>query len=111
MNFTHDMYRPVQKLGKFSIAEHTYYNNSSRLHCKDNIFDVFGAYCSKDPYRPESPSSPRFTPREILERQDLWAYKKGLFIYPGVDENASEVAFEFSKISTFELVSDKSSVE
>lgn len=96
--FERDMYRPVQKLGKFSIAEHTYYNHPGRLHCKDNIFDVFGAYCSKDPYRSESPNSPYFTPREILERQDLWAHKKGLFIYPGGGKNALETALEFSKI-------------
>lgn len=96
-SFTRDMYRPVQKLGKFSIAEHTYYNNPSRLHCKDNIFDVFGAYCDVNP--DYSVPSPRFTPREILKRQDLWANKKGLFIYPGSRKNRSELAIEFARLN------------
>jgi len=96
--FERDMYNQLQKLGKLSIAEHTYYNNPAYYHCANNIFDVFGAYCRKEPNNPRVPSCPYFTPREILERQDLWAHKKGLFIYPGEGENALETALEFSKI-------------
>lgn len=104
-HFKRDMYRPVQKLGKFSIAEHTYYNHPGRLHCKDNIFDVFGAYCKVNP--DYSVPAPCFTPREILERKDLWADKKGLFIYPGTLKNTLEVAVEFSKIKNFEHIPKK----
>ena len=96
--FERDMYRPLQKLGKLSIAEHTYYNNPAYFHYPDNTFDVFGAYCRKDPNNLGVPSCPYFTPREILERQDLWKHKKGLFIYPGEGKNALETALEFSKI-------------
>lgn len=98
--FRRELYKSLQKLGRFSIAEHTYYNNESGLHCKNNIFDVFGAYCRKDPYRPKYPTVPYFAPREILERQDLWAHKKGLFIYPGEQKDLWETAIEFSKIKS-----------
>ena len=99
-SFMH-FYRPLEKLGKLTIAEHTYYNNPSRLHCKNNVFDIFGAYCKKNSFNPESPSTPYFSPREILERRDLWGHKKGLFIYSGDAKDSLEVAFELSKIDKF----------
>jgi hypothetical protein len=104
-SFKRDMYRPLQKLGRFSIAAHTRYNSPSRLYCKDNIFDVFGAYCKVNP--DYSVPAPCFTPREILERKDLWADKKGLFIYPGIRTNVLDVAIEFSKIKGFEQAHKK----
>ena len=108
-SFMH-FYRPLEKLGKLTIAEHTYYNNPSRLNCENNVFDVFGAYCKKNPFRSESPTAPCFSPREILKRQDLWAHKKGLFIYPGNVRDSLELAIEFSKIKLVKPVPDGNNI-
>ncbi|GAH39525.1 unnamed protein product, partial [marine sediment metagenome] len=52
-----------------------------------------------------------FTPGEILKRQDLWAHKKGLFIYPGTTKNdVTATALEFSRIRTIQPVQDSNDV-
>lgn len=97
-SFTRDLYRPFDKFGKLTIAEHTYFDNASRLHCKDNEYDIFGAYCMIKALRPGSPTAPYFTPRGILQRRDLWGNKKGLFIYTFPETETWKIALEFSKI-------------
>ena len=65
---------------------------------------MFGAYVGVTKENKKHPHLPLFTPREILERQDLWAHKKGLFVWAGGDPHG--VALEFSRIRAIQPVSD-----
>lgn len=104
MSQPHCLYNATQHLGKLIINEHTYFDVPERLnHAKQNEgevpYDIFGACVSITKENKGSAKEPYFTPKEILERQYLWA-DKGLFIYPGEAQNAAAVAYEFSKIRT-----------
>lgn len=95
--FGDHIYDATRPLGKLSIGEHTYYDESWRQKAKIP-YDIFGAYVNTSKENRKKPKLKFFTPQEILERQELWAHKKGLFIYPGSRENAARIAREFSKI-------------
>ena len=71
---------------KIKIAEHTYYNIPFLHNDKRRPYDVFGAYVNTVTTNEKYPDRPYFTPREILERQDLWTHKKGLMLYPKEDK-------------------------
>lgn len=92
------LYNALAELGKLKIAEHTYYDIPAIIKDKKIPYDIMGVYLNVTKHNDKHPTAPYFTPREILERQDLWAHKKGLFIYPD-DENIEKVAEMLSKIS------------
>ena len=109
------LYNATQHLGKLIINEHTYFDvpeslNHTRLNEDKVPYDIFGAYVSINKKNPKNPKAPYFTPREILERQELWSGKKGLFIFPGYPKNAATVALEFSKIRTAKPVPESNAV-
>ena len=110
--YSRHLYNATPALGKLVISEHTYRDIPWKLKDKRRPFDVFGAYISikKDnPTHPDGPG-PFFTPREILARQDLWAQKKGLFIFPGYGDRLVEVVHEFSKIGKVRPVRDSNDI-
>jgi len=111
--FGKHLYNCTRRLGKFTISEYTYYDIPSthtEKAAERRPYDIFGAYVGVN--KQDKPYTKRalFAPREILERQDLWAHKKGLFIYPGSVENAAAIALEFSKIKTVYTVRDSNDV-
>jgi hypothetical protein len=92
------LYNATVKLGKYIIAEYTYYDlPKSVKQDPRRPYDFFGAYVSVTKENRTKPNLTLYTPKEILERQDLWATKKGLFIYVRV-KDAMEVAQEFCNI-------------
>lgn len=94
-------YNALIQLGKLKIAEHTYYNIPSLHNDKRRPYDVFGAYVNTTTKNPKYSDRPYFTPKEILERQDLWAHKKGLMLYPN-DSERLQVAEMLSRIAFIE---------
>lgn len=97
-HFKRDFSHPFQNLGVLSIAEHTYFNNQSRIYCENNRYDIFGAWCEVE--TDKSIPAPKFTPEDILMHKEYWSFpKKGLFIYPGEGEDIKKVAKDFLKIS------------
>jgi hypothetical protein len=101
------LYNATRSLGKLVIAEHTYRDIPAKIKDKRRPYDIFGAYVSVTKKDPTGQKTPVFTPKEILERQTLWAHKKGLFVYPShVPDISAAVALEFSKIKTIRPVSD-----
>jgi len=95
--FGRHLFDATRNLGELAVNEDTYYDVPAR---RRNIrrYDIFGAYVGVRKKNDKHPKLPLFTPREILERQDLWAHTSGLFIYPGSAKNTALVAREFSKI-------------
>lgn len=104
------LYNATSSLGKFVIAEHTYYDIPAKIKDVRRPYDIFGAYVKIVKENKKNPKQPYFTPQEILQRQELWSHKKGLFIYPGSRENAAAVALEFSKIRFVQPVQDSNSI-
>lgn len=98
-NYRNHMYNATRLLGKYVVAEYTYYDRPINPGYKKIPYDIFGAYVSVTKQNKKHPHLPFFTPKEILERQDLWAHKKGLFVYPGHAKVAAPLALEFSKIT------------
>lgn len=94
-------YNALIQLGKLKIAEHTYYNISSLHNDKRRPYDVFGAYINTVTTNKKFPDRPYFTPREILERQDLWAHKEGLMLYPKED-NIPNIVVSLAKITSID---------
>ena len=93
------LYNATVKLGRQIITESTYYDLPivhKRNPDPNRPYDIFGAYVGVTKRNKKNPHLTLYTAREILARQDLWAHKKGLFIYAGND--APEVALEFWKI-------------
>ncbi len=106
--FKNHIYNALVELGKWKIAEHTYFDIPAKIKDKKRPYDVMGAYLDITKHNDKYPTAPCFTPREILERQDLWAHTKGLFIYPD-DENIEKIAEMFSKISDIQPETTKKS--
>lgn len=105
------MYNAARYLGKHVIAEFTYYDLPGKIKNTKIPYDIFGAYVSVTKENKNHPHLPYFTASEILERQDLWAHKRGLFIYPGYPrKDADAVALEFSKITSIHPVRDSNRV-
>jgi hypothetical protein len=108
------LYDATRFLGKLVMGTQTYYDippDHPKKAGRTRPYDVFGAWVNVTKQDKSSSRYPLFTPREILERQDLWAHKKGLFIYPGGnDESITAVAREFSKIKTIHPVQDSNDV-
>lgn len=78
--FKRDFSKPFPNLGFLSIAEHTYFNNPSRIYCENNKYDIFGAWCVPDPNY--NVISPRFSPEDIfIKYKYYWQDTKGLFFY------------------------------
>jgi hypothetical protein len=100
------LYDVTRMLGKNVMALGTY--NDVPPTPEQKPYDIFGAAVSITKENKRRPDHPYFTPREILERQELWAHKKGLFIYAMGKEDADIklVALEFSKIKTIYPVRD-----
>jgi len=93
------LYNAAAQIGKYIIAEYTYYdlpvvhrNNPD----KNRPYDIFGAYVGVTKENKHNPNLNLYTPKEILERKELWSHKKGLFIYSG--NAAPEVSREFWKL-------------
>ncbi len=93
------IYNVVVELGKWKIAEHTYFDNPKKINDRRRPFDIFGAYISTTKRNRRNPKTPFFTAKEILERQELWAHKRGLMLYPKEDE-IKAVANQLSQIKT-----------
>lgn len=106
------LYNATCAIGKLAIAEYTYYDipwtHSKKLE-KQRPYDIFGAYVGVTKENKKHPHLPFFTPKEILERQYLWAHKKGLFIFAGYD-NPGRVAREFLRIGAIQPVQDSNDV-
>ncbi len=96
--FPYHMYEVVRDLAKLKIAEHTYYDIPKKITDKNRPYDVLGAYINVSKYNPNYPKAPFFTLHEILERQQLWAHKHGLMLYPKEDR-AEQIAEMLCKIS------------
>jgi hypothetical protein len=92
-------YNTLVNLGKYKIAEHTYYNVPSPPRDKKIPYDIFGAYVSVTPQNEKYPDAPYFTIRQILERQDLWSDKKGLMLFPR-ETQIAEVVEDLASIKT-----------
>lgn len=102
------LYNATCALGKFAIAEYTYYDipwSHSKILEKKRPYDIFGAYVGVTKENKKHPHLPLFTAKEILQKQYLWAHKKGLFIYAGYDDPGS-VAREFLRIISIQPVQD-----
>lgn len=99
----------TRRLGKLTISEYTYYDipstHTKRMEEK-RPHDIVGIFVDVRKENPYNKRLPLFTPREILERQDLWAHNKGLLIYTANKEKALLVAREFSRIKTIKPVPD-----
>lgn len=108
--FPYHIYDAAKDLGKLKIAEYTYYNIPWKIsgNTKKRPYDIFGAYINVSKHNPRHPEAPFFTPREILERQDLWTHTKGLFFYPH-HENMEKVAEMLSEISDIQPKTTKRS--
>ena len=89
------------RLGKYKIAEHTYYNIKGISKNPKRPFDIFGAYIRTTTRNDIYPDRPHFTPKEILERQDLWGGCKGLMLYP-YEKEVDKVAAMLSQIKYIE---------
>lgn len=109
-DYPNHLYNATRQLGKYVVAEYTYYDRPLRISLTKIPYDIFGVFVSIREENKDHPHLPFFTPREILQRQDLWAHKKGLFIYPGRRKNAAEVALEFSKITSVRPVRDSNDI-
>lgn len=109
-DYRNHIYNATRQLGKYVVAEYTYYDRLLSTGYKNIPYDIFGAFVSMRKENKDHPHLLFFTPREILERQDLWAHKKGLFVYPGRRENAAEVSLEFSKIKSIHPMRDSNNV-
>ena len=100
----------TRRLGKLTISEHTYYDLPS-THTKQmeekRPHDIVGIFVDVRKENPYNKHLPFFTPREILEQQDLWTHKKGLLVYTENKQRAILVADEFSRIKTIKPVPDK----
>jgi hypothetical protein len=94
------LYEATSEIAGNTIAEHTYRDVPGMRDDKRRPYDIFGAYVNITKIDPNNPNMPFFTPKEILERQELWSHKKGLLIFPGLYDKAIPVAREFSKISS-----------
>jgi len=94
------IYNVVVELGKWKIAEYTYYDNPKKINDRRRPFDIFGAYISTTKRNRRNPKTPFFTAKEILERQELWAHKHGLMLYPKEDriERVAEIISAISSI-------------
>ncbi len=94
------IYNVVVELGKWKIAEYTYYDEPKKRNDRRRPFDIFGAYISTTKRNPKNPKRPFFTAKEILERQELWAHKRGLMLYPKEDriERVAEMLSAISSI-------------
>lgn len=95
--FKYQMYDAIIGIGKYRIAEHTYFDIPAKLRDKKRPYDVLGAYISVRKENAAYPEAPYFTAQEILERQKLWSSKKGLMLYSKEDE-VEAVAEQISKI-------------
>jgi hypothetical protein len=91
------IYNPLSLLGRLRVAEHTYFDIPRKIKDKKRPYDVFGAYINVTKQNPQYPKAPFFTPEEILERQDLWGHKKGLYISAN-HKDMEKVAEMLSKI-------------
>ncbi|MBN2455220.1 MAG: hypothetical protein JXB29_01580 [Sedimentisphaerales bacterium] len=100
------LYEATSEIGEDAIAEHTYRDVPKMRNDKRRPYDIFGAFVSVTKTDPNNPDTPFFTPREILERQELWSHKKGLLIFTGLYDNSISVAREFSKIGSVRPVKD-----
>lgn len=94
------LYNIVAELAKWKIAEHTYFDDPKKINDRRRPFDIFGAYISTTKRNRRNPKRPFFTAKEILERQELWAHKHGLMLYPKEDriERVAEMISTISSI-------------
>ena len=99
--YPYRIYEAVRDLGKLKVAEHTYFDIPRKIKDKKRPYDVFGAYINVTKQNPQHPKAPFFTPKEILERQDLWGHKKGLYISAN-HKDMEKVAEMLSKIKYVE---------
>ena len=99
--FKNHIYNALVELGKWKIAEHTYFDIPAKIKDKKRPYDVLGAYVNISKKNVKVPSAPFFTPEEILQRQELWARKKGLMLYP-YEGNVEKVAEMITKISNIQ---------
>jgi len=99
--FPRHIYDAVKNLGKLKVAEHTYFDIPWKLKYEGWPYDIFGAYINVTKYNEDHPRAPFFTPKEILERQDLWGHKKGLYISAN-HKGMEKVAEMLSKIRYIE---------
>ena len=94
------LYEATRAIGRLVMSTQTYYDRKPLKGQRP--YDIFGAAVSVSKKNARFPRLPLYRPREILERQDLWAHKKGLFIYPYdlKDAEVESVARDFSLIKT-----------
>lgn len=107
MNESHP-YNILSELGRYGIAENTYFSNLKVIKKIKYPYEIFGAYINTVPDRPGHPYSPYFTIQEIFEKSHLWSDKKGLFLYPK-EHHALAVAKELLAYS--KSLPDVNSVE
>jgi len=88
-------YNILAGLGRYRIAENTYYNNEKNIKAIKYPYEIFGAYLNTVRENPDYPKSPFFTVRDVFEKSHLWSAKKGLFLYPK-ENKALEVARELA---------------
>lgn len=106
--FPNHPYNALVELGKWKIAEHTYFDIPKKIMDKKRPYDVLGAYVNISKKNVKVPSAPFFTLEEILQRQELWAHKKGLMLYP-YEGNVEQIAEMLSKISDVQPKTTKKS--
>lgn len=100
-SFSLHLYDATRNLGKLVIATQTYYDippDHPKKAGKLRPYDIFGAYVSVTKQNTRHPEWPLFTPREILQRQDLWVRKKGLMVFPEENRKVAETFFRIKTI-------------
>jgi len=112
-SYPRHLYTATCALGKLIISEGTFRDVAWKLKDKRRPADIFGAYVNvmkHDPNYIDGPG-PFFLPMEILTRQELWAHKKGLFIFPGIRGKQILVARQFAQIREIYPVRDSNSIK
>ena len=91
-------YNFLSVLGQNRICEDTYWNVEHRIKTVGFDYEIFGAIVSTTEKNEKNPAMRYFTVETIFENSQFWSDKKGLFIFPKVN-NASAVAEEMVKFS------------
>lgn len=73
-------YQYLAELGRFRIAENTYYANDRTIKSIKYPYEIFGAFLNPERKRKENPNSPYFLASDIFEMSHLWSQKKGVLL-------------------------------
>jgi len=103
-------YNILSAVGENRICEGTYYFNYHRLRTINYPYEIFGAYVNTVRENAEHRELPFFLVSDVFEHSELWAGKKGLFLYSDRQGSlkAAMALWYYSKTSPFKVTSSGS---